>query len=104
MSGEETGAANGFGSSLASLSPSEYKSLSPDGKPCDACGLLLRRPIEAMTPFIFIGKKSERKAQEGEDISVIENSGPIRYQVGQTKKTRAADPALILRAKKFSIR
>jgi hypothetical protein len=43
---------------------------------CDAytSGLLLRRPIEAMTPFVFIGKEIERRAQEGEDLSVLESS------------------------------
>ena len=39
----------------------EDKSLSPEGEPCHAYtrGLLLRRPIKAMTPFIFIGKEIE---------------------------------------------
>lgn len=32
---------------------------------------------------------------------MLENSGPIKYQAGQTVKTRAADPRLILRAKRF---
>src|SRR5216110_2381776 len=57
-----------------------------------------------MTPFIFIGKEIERRAQEGEDISVIENAGPIKYQTGQTANTRAADAGLILRARRFSMR
>jgi hypothetical protein len=58
----------------------EDKSLSPDEKPCDAYtrGLLMRRPIQAMTPFIFIGKEIERRAQEGEDLSVLENARPTR--------------------------
>lgn len=55
-----------------------------------------------MTPFILIGKEIERKAQEGEDLSLLEGSGPLRYQAGQTGKTRAADPRLIRRAKRFS--
>jgi len=55
-----------------------------------------------MTPFVFIGKEIERKAQEGEDLP--EGSGPLRYQAGQTGKTRAADAGLILRAGKFSKR
>ena len=84
----------------------EAKSLGPDGKPCDfrTSGLLQRRPIKAMLPFRFIGKEVERKAQEGEDISAIESDGPIRYGPGQTTKTRAADPGLILRAKRFGRR
>lgn len=84
----------------------EDKSLGPDGKPCgpETHGLLLRRPIRAMLPLIFIGKEVERKAQEGEDASMFESSGPIRYQPGQTTNTRAGDARLILRAKPFGIR
>jgi hypothetical protein len=82
----------------------EDKSLSPDGERCGAytSGLLLRRPIQAMLPFRFIGKEIERRAQEGEDIGVIAGSGPLQYQDRQTPKTRSADPGLILRAKRFS--
>jgi hypothetical protein len=43
------------------------------------------RPIEVMPPFCFLGKEVERKAQEGEDISVIESSGLLRYEPRQTK-------------------
>jgi hypothetical protein len=84
----------------------EDKSLSPDGKSCAAYtrGLLLRRPIMAMTPFVFIGKEIERRAQEGEDVSVLENSGPIKYQRQQTARTRAADAGLILRARRYGLR
>lgn len=84
----------------------EDKSLSPDGKRCGPYtnGLMRRRPIQAMTPFELIGKEVERRAQEGEDISAIESGGPIRYQAGQTAKTRAADAALVRRLWRFSIR
>jgi len=84
----------------------EDKSLAPEGERCGPYtrGLLLRRPIQAIEPFVFVGKEIERRAQEGEDVSVLENSGPIKYQAGQTAKTRAADPRLILRAKRFSER
>jgi hypothetical protein len=84
----------------------EAKSLGPDGKHCGAYtnGLLQRRPIEAMIPFRFIGKEIERKAQEGEDISVLESTGAVEYQRGRTAKTHAADPGLILRAKRFGLR
>jgi hypothetical protein len=84
----------------------EDKSLGPDGKPCgpETHGLLLRRSIQAMLPLIFIGKEVERRAQEGEDASMLESSGPIRYQSGQTTNTRSADARLILRAKRFGIR
>jgi ribosomal protein L34E len=83
----------------------EDKSLAPEGECCGpyTSGLLLRRPIQAMLPFRFIGKEIERKAQEGEDISIAESRGPIQYQARQTAKTRAADAGLILRAKRFSV-
>ena len=84
----------------------ENKSLAPDGTPCGPYtrGLLLRRPIRAMIPFNFIGKEIERRAQEGEDISLLEGSGPRKYQQGQTAKTRSADPRLILRARRLPFR
>src|SRR5207247_2109902 len=81
----------------------EDKSLSPEGERCGAytSGLLLRRPIQAMTPFIFIGKEIERRAQEGEDIAVLGDGGPIQYHRLKTAKTRAADARLILRARRY---
>jgi hypothetical protein len=84
----------------------EDKSLSPDGGPCDSLtsGLLRRRPIQAMIPFNFIGKEVERRAQEGEDASTLENTGPTTYQSGQKEKTRAADAGLILKGRQFGIR
>jgi hypothetical protein len=84
----------------------EDKSLSPDGERCGpyTTGLLLRRPIQPMLPFRFIGKEIERKAQEGEDISIAETRGPIQYAPRQTPKTRAADPGLIVRANRFGLR
>lgn len=48
-----------------------------------------------------MGKEIERKAQEGEDISVIENPGPRIYGVGHARKTRSADLELIVRAKRL---
>ncbi len=84
----------------------EEKSLAPDGERSDAStrGLLLRRPIQAMTPFVYIGKEIERRAQEGEDIGIVEPSGPIKYQPGQTARTRAADAGVIRRARRFPLR
>jgi CRISPR-associated endonuclease Cas1 len=84
----------------------EDKSLAPDGQRCNAYtrGLLMRRPILAMTPLVFIGKEIERRAQEGEDVNVLENPGPIKYHAGQNVKTRAADAGLILRARGFPLR
>jgi len=84
----------------------EDKSLSPDGEPCGAYtrGLLLRRPIQAMTPFVFVGKEIERRAQEGEEISILESTGPIQYGAHRTAKTRPADAKLIVRAQQFPLR
>jgi hypothetical protein len=84
----------------------EEKSLAPDGSRCnsDTKGLLRRRPVRAVFPFIFIGKEVERRAQEGEDISLAENVRPRTYAPRQTANTRAADAGLIQRAEKFSIR
>ncbi len=84
----------------------EDKSLGPDGSPCQEYtrGLLLRRPVRAMLPFEYIGKEVERRAQEGEDPAVLENSGPIRYGSGRTAKTRPADPGLIVRARRYGLR
>jgi hypothetical protein len=82
----------------------EDKSLSPDGESCNAYtrGLLLRRPVEAVIPLIPIGKEIERRSQEGEDISVLDSVGSVRYHPRKTANTRPADAALILRAKHFS--
>jgi hypothetical protein len=82
----------------------EDKSLSPDGGFCSAYtrGLLLRRPIHAITPFIPMGKEIERRSQEGEDISVFDNAAPVKYHPRKTTNTRPADAALILRASRFS--
>ncbi len=84
----------------------EDKSLGPDGTPCHEYtrGLLRRRPVVAMLPFNYIGKEIERKAQEGEDPAILENSGPIRYGSGRKAKTRSADPALIVRARRYGLR
>jgi hypothetical protein len=82
----------------------EDKSLSPDGESCNAYtrGLLLRRPIHAITPFIPIGKEIERRSQEGEDISVFDNAGPVKYHPRKTANTRPAGAPLIIRASRFS--
>jgi hypothetical protein len=50
----------------------EYKSLAPDGKPCegDSHGLLQRYPVTA-SEFILIGKETERGWEHAEDISTL---------------------------------
>jgi hypothetical protein len=84
----------------------EDKSLGPDGAPCHEYtrGLLLRRPVIAMIPFEYIGKEVERRSQEGEDATLLDNSGPIRYGSGRKAKTRSADPAFIAKAKDYGVR
>jgi len=62
----------------------------------------LRRPIEAITPLIPIGKEIERRSQEGEDIGALDYSGPVKYHPRKTANTRPADAALIARASRFS--
>jgi hypothetical protein len=81
----------------------EDKSLSPDGEFCNAYrrGLLLRRPVSAIKPLIPIGKEIERRSQAGEDISVLDNVGSVRYSRRRTANTRPADAALIQRANRF---
>jgi hypothetical protein len=84
----------------------EDRSLSPDGKPCEAYtrGVLSRRPIRAIIPFDYIGKEIDRRAQEGEDPSLLEPSGPIKYGARRTAKTRAADARSVEKARQFGLR
>jgi hypothetical protein len=51
----------------------EYKSLAPDGKPCDGNtrGLLHRYPVTANPEFHLIGKETERGWEQAEDISTL---------------------------------
>jgi hypothetical protein len=84
----------------------EDKSLGPDGTPCHEYtrGVLLRRPVLAMIPFEYIGKEVDRRAQEGEDLAILVDSGPIRYGSQRNAKTRSADPALIAKARRYGLR
>lgn len=51
----------------------EYKSLAPDGRPCeaDSHGLLGRYPVTANPEFHLIGKETERGWEQAEDISTL---------------------------------
>jgi hypothetical protein len=51
----------------------EYKSLAPDGNPCeaDSHGLLRRYPVTANPEFHLIGKETERGWEQAEDISTL---------------------------------
>jgi hypothetical protein len=77
----------------------EDKSLGPDGYPCGEYtqGRLHRRPVKAMLPFEYIGKEVERRGQEGEDSTNLENSRPIHYGSQQTAKTAPLTRSLLLR-------
>jgi hypothetical protein len=51
----------------------EAKSLAPDGRPCEAdtSGLLQRTHVIA-GEFLYVGKETDRRWEEGDDISVLE--------------------------------
>lgn len=66
----------------------EAKSLAPDGSPCAATthGLLRRRPIHGVPPFLLIGKEVDRSAQD--DYAVFSDVKPLEYGSSQTSKAR----------------
>lgn len=49
-----------------------------------------------------MGKEIERRSQEGEDISVFDSAGSVKYHPRKTANTRPADAALIVRATRLS--
>lgn len=57
----------------------ESKSLAPDGNPCSAstCGLLQRASINAGTPR-YVGKETDRRWEQGEDLSLVSFT-PVEY-------------------------
>jgi len=77
----------------------EYKSLAPDGKPCDGNtrGLLQRYPVTA-SEFILIGKETERGWEQAEDISTLLPSLK-RYE----RNTGTANQLLRERLQKMSL-
>jgi len=44
-----------------------------------------------MQPLIPIGKEIERRSQEGEDVSVLGNVGPVRYPQLDTEPLKHED-------------
>jgi hypothetical protein len=64
----------------------EAKSLAPDGRPCtaDTAGLLRRTPIVAgdIQP---IGKETDRRWEQGEDISLVQTR-LLKYRRRETKQ------------------
>ena len=71
----------------------EAKSLAPDGTPCTAptTGLLLRTPV-VVSILQPIGKETDRRWEQGEDISIL-NSKVIEYRPNETARM-IADPSL----------
>jgi hypothetical protein len=73
----------------------EAKSLGPDGRRCDrkTQGLLKRTPVNVTAnDFRYIGKETDRKWEQGEDISLLE-SETLEYRPGETARL-VADPEL----------
>jgi hypothetical protein len=72
----------------------EYKSLAPDGGPCEAdtSGLLKSYPVRA-SGFNLIGKETERGWEQAEDISTLLPS-LVRYGVKDGVLTQAEREAL----------
>ena len=67
----------------------EAKSLAPDGSPCEAGtrGLLQRAHVTA-GEFRYVGKETDRKWEEGDDISVLEFK---TTEYGRSKKVLASE-------------
>jgi hypothetical protein len=80
----------------------EAKSLGPNGNPCefDTRGLLQRAHIAAKSPFIYIGKESDRRWEEGEDWSLLVSKA-IQYA---QKGNAIADDNQLVRITKASKR
>ena len=79
----------------------EAKSLAPDGEPCGAAtsGLLKRTHVIA-GEFRYVGKETDRKWEEGDDLSVLEFKAT---EYGRAKKV-AADTDLADEIRAIGIR
>ena len=79
----------------------EAKSLAPDGTPCEAdtSGLLQRAHVIA-GEFRYVGKETDRKWEEGDDISVLEFK---TTEYGRAKKV-VADTATADKIRAIGIR
>ena len=82
----------------------EAKSLAPDGTPCTARthGLLLRAPI-TVGSLGYIGKETDRRWEQGEDISIL-NAKPMQYRPNETEQTMIADEELRSRGANVPVR
>jgi hypothetical protein len=82
----------------------EAKSLAPDGSPCGprTVGLLKRTPVTAEMPFRYIGKETDRRWEQGEDISILDPK-LVEYRPNETARL-VADPDLQRDMHRVSIR
>jgi hypothetical protein len=82
----------------------EAKSLAPDGSACkrDTQGLLMRTPVTATGRPRYIGKETDRRWEQGEDISML-NPEVIEYRPNETARL-VADCGLQCDARQVSIR
>jgi hypothetical protein len=82
----------------------EAKSLAPDGNLCGPRteGLLKRTPVTADTPLRYIGKETDRRWEQGEDITMLDPK-LLEYCPNETARL-VADPALQRDARRVSIR
>ena len=72
----------------------EAKSLAPDGTPCTARthGLLLRAPI-TLGSLGYIGKETDRRWEQGEDITIL-TAKPTQYRPNETEQLMTVDDEL----------
>jgi hypothetical protein len=82
---------------------SEAKSLAPNGEQCTPAtrGLLQRTPVTAGA-LRFIGKETDRRWEQGEDISIVEYEA-IEYSPGETQEL-VTDAMLSFDVRTMSIR
>jgi hypothetical protein len=80
----------------------ESKSMAPDGSPCSAstCGLLQRASVTAIRPR-YVGKETDRRWEQGEDLSLVRFT-PVEYS--PLGKVVVADAALLSEMAKHGVR
>lgn len=81
----------------------EFKSLGPGGQVCarETHGLLRRSPVTA-DGVRYIGKETDRRWEQGEDISMLDTF-TLEYRPNETENL-VTDPALQIKARTVSIR
>lgn len=82
----------------------EFKSLGPDGQVCarETHGLLQRCPVTAVGVPRCIGKETDRRWEQGEDISMLDTF-TLEYRPNETENL-VTDPALQVKVRSVSIR